>query len=64
MSAPRPRGSRLLTAFSPKLGRTVRAFGHAAFEQWIRLEVDPRVIAFFEHPCRVGANDDSRLIDF
>lgn len=38
MSTPRPRGARLLTAFSPKLGRTVRAFDHAAFEQWVRLE--------------------------
>ena len=37
MSAPRPHGARLVTAFSPKLGRTVRAFGHAGFEQWIRL---------------------------
>jgi hypothetical protein len=64
MSTPRPRGARLLTAFSPKLGRTVRAFDHAAFEQWVRLEVDPGVIAFCEHPCRVGADDDGPLIDF
>jgi hypothetical protein len=64
MSTPRPRGARLLTAFSLKLGRTVRAFDHAAFEQWVRLEVDPGVIAFCEHPCRAGANDDGPLIDF
>ena len=64
MSTPRPRGSRLLTAFSPKLGRTVRAFDHAAFEQWFCLEVDPGVISFCEHPCRVGAIDEGRLIDF
>ena len=64
MSTPRPRGARLLTAFSPKLGRTVRAFDHTAFEQWVRLEVDPGVISFCEHPCRVGANDDDWLIDF
>lgn len=64
MSTPRPRGSRLLTAFSPKLGRTVRAFDHAAFEQWVRLETDPGVSSFCEHPGRVGANDDGRLIDF
>jgi hypothetical protein len=63
-STPRPRGSRLLTAFSPKLGRTIRAFDHAAFEQWVRLEVDPGVLTFCEHPCRVGAGDDGRLIDF
>ena len=64
MSTPRPRSARLLTAFSPKLGRTVRAFDHAAFEQWVRLEVDPGVISFCEHPCRAGANDDGPLIDF
>ncbi len=64
MSTPRPRAARLLTAFSPKLGRTVRAFQRAAFEQWIRLEVDPGVASFCEHPRRVGASDDSTLIDF
>ena len=64
VSTPRPRGARLLTAFSPKLGRTVRAFDHAAFEQWVRLEVDPGVIAFCEQPCRAGANEDGPLIDF
>ena len=64
MSTPRPRGSRRLTAYSPKLGRTVRAFDHSAFEQWVRLEVDPGVVSFCEHPCRVGAADDGALIDF
>ena len=64
MSTPRPRSSRLLTAFSPKLGRTVRAFDRAAFEQWVRLEVDPGVIAFCEHPCRANTSDDGPLIDF
>ena len=58
MSTPRPRGARLLTAFSPKLGRTVRAFDHAAFEQWVRFEVDPSILTFCEHPCRAGAGDD------
>ena len=64
MGAPRPRGARLLTAYSPKLGRTIRAFDHAAFQQWIRLEVDPGIVSFCEHPCRTGAGDDDTLIDF
>ena len=64
MRAARPRGSRLLTAFSPKVGRTIRAFDHAGFDQWIRLEADPGVIAFCEHPRRVGSAADSPLIDF
>ena len=63
-NTPLPRGSRLLTAYSPKLGRTVRAFDHATFEQWVRLEVDPGVVSFCEHPCRLGASDDGALIDF
>ena len=41
VDVPRPRGARLLEAFSPKLGRRVRLFDHAAFEQWIQLEADP-----------------------
>ena len=64
MSTPRPRASRLITAFSPKLGRTVRAFDRAGFDQWVRLEADPAVISFCEHPCCVGAKDEGPLIDF
>lgn len=62
--SPRPRGSRLLTAFSPKLGRTVAFFNHACFDQWIRLEADPSVLAFCERPRRVGSGVDGALIDF
>ena len=54
MSAPRPHSARLLTAFSPKLGRAARAFDCPAFGQWIRLETDPAVSKFCEHPRRVG----------
>jgi hypothetical protein len=64
MSTPRPRAARLLTAFSPKLGRTVRAFDRAGFDQWVRLEADPGVISFCEHPCRASGEDDGPLIDF
>ena len=63
-NTPRPRGSRRLTAYSPKLGRTVRAFDHTTLQQWVRLEVDPGVVSFCEHPCRLGASDDGALIDF
>ena len=63
MSTQQPRGARLLTAYSPKFGRTVRAFDHAAFKQWDRLKVDPGVISFCEHPCPAGANDDGPLIN-
>lgn len=60
----RPRGSRLLEAFSPKLGRRVRLFDHRSFRQWLCLEADPAVVAFCERPARLGARPDARLIDF
>lgn len=41
--------ARLAAADSLQLGRTVCSFDDAAFEQWIRLEVDPGVISFCEH---------------
>jgi len=40
----RPRGCRLLEAFSPKLTRPIRLFERASFEQWIRLEADPKAL--------------------
>ena len=64
VDVPRPRGARLLEAFSPKLGRRVRLFNHAAFEQWIQLEADPSVLCLCEHPARLGVNGDGRSIDF
>jgi hypothetical protein len=62
--APRPRGTRLLEAYSPKLDRRVRFFDHLAFSQWIRLEADPGVSNFCERPARVDRRPDACLIDF
>jgi len=64
LTASRPRGSRLLEAHSPKLGRRVRLFDHLAFAQWIRLEADPATLTFCERPTRVARQPDSCLIDF
>jgi len=64
VNAPRPRGKRLLTAFSPKLDRTIQAFDYLGLEQWIRLETDPRVISFCERPAFIDATGKGRLIDF
>ena len=60
----RPRGSRLLEAFSPKLGRRVRLFDHRRFQQWLRLEADPAVLTFCERPARLDPQPDARLVDF
>jgi hypothetical protein len=64
MDAPRPRGARLLEAFSPKLGRRVHVFDRATFDQWVRLEADPSVLSLCERPTRLGIKRDGRLIDF
>ena len=60
----RPRCSRQLEAFSPKLGRRVRLFDHRSFRQWLRLEADPAVVAFCERPARLRPQPDARLVDF
>lgn len=60
----RPRGSRLLEAFSSKLGRHVRLFDYRSFRQWLRLEADPAVLAFCERPARLWPQPDARLVDF
>lgn len=60
----RPRGARLLEAFSLKLGRRVRLFDRASFDQWVRLEADSQVVSLCERPARLGSTPDARLIDF
>lgn len=64
VSAPRPRGSRVVEAFSPKLGRRLQCFGRHAFDQWIRLESDPAVLTFCERPLTLDRDPDKLLIDF
>jgi len=64
LDLPRPRGARLLEAFSPKLGRRVRFFDRATFDQWIRLEADPAVQCLCERPQRLGTERDARVADF
>jgi len=64
LEVPRSRGARLLEAYSPKLERRVQFFDHRSFEQWLRLEADPRVIALCERPTRVGPKTNDRIVDF
>ena len=64
LPTPRPRGCRLLEAFSPKLGRRVRLFDHRSFRQWLRLEAEPAVLAFCERPMRVRPEPDAAFVDF
>ena len=59
-----PRGTRLLTAFSLKLERSVRTVDYPGPEQWVCIEADPTVLTFCDHPRRVGADNNGALIDF
>lgn len=59
----RARGSRLIEAFSPKLCRRITLHDHLAFSQWVRLEVDAKVLGFCERPVR-SVPPQSCLIDF
>lgn len=64
INMPRPRGARLIEGFSPKLGRRLQLFDHAAFSVWIGLEADPKVLALCERPARLGLTNADPVIDF
>ena len=60
----RPAGSRVIEAYSLKLGRRLQCFGEAVFEQWIRLEVDPTIQTFCERPLDLNFVDGVLRVDF
>lgn len=62
--SPRPRGSRLIEVFSPKLRRRLQCYGETAFRQWIRLEANPMVQTFCERPIYFKIGGQDRLADF
>lgn len=64
INMPRPRGARLIEGFSPKLGRRLQLFDHAAFSVWIDLEADPKVLTLCERPARLGLTITDPVIDF
>ena len=64
VSAARPRGQRLIEAYSPKLGRRLQCFGEVVYRQWIRLEADPSVELFCERPAFLQQANVRRLAEF
>lgn len=60
----RPRGARLIEAFSIKLGRRLQCYGNLAFNLWILLETDPSVESFCERPTHLEFEDCKRLADY
>ena len=64
ISTARPRASRLIEAYSPKLGRRIQLFDHATFAVWIGLEAAPSVTSLCERPVRLGGAANDPVIDF
>ena len=64
ISTTRPRGSRVIESYSPKLGRRLQCFGENFYRQWICLESDPLVEAFCERPTYLKSGDNQRPVDF
>jgi hypothetical protein len=60
----RPRGAHRIEAFSPKLGRRLTLFSHAAFRLWLCIESDPSIQAFCERPGFAQVGEKRRLVDF
>jgi len=60
----RPRGARLIEAFSVKLNRRVTMFSRAQFEAWLAIEVDPRVTAYCERPAMFRRKEQNIAPDF
>ena len=54
---------RRLEVFSPKLGRRLSLGSYEAWQLWLALEANPRVISFCERPCLLDA-DHRITIDF
>jgi len=59
----RPRGARLIEAFSPKVGRRVRFHSRQAFEVWLGAEADPAVLSFCERPAVMTVDECERTLD-
>ena len=64
ISSAKPRGVRVIKAYSPQLGRRLQCFGEHAFGQWIRLEADPSVQIFCERLAYLDFAAGKRLMDF
>lgn len=64
VSDARPRGKRLIEAYSLKLGRRLQLFDETCFRQWICLEADPSIQTFCERPVFLDLANGRQLADF
>src|SRR6185437_14896677 len=59
-----PARSTSARSLQPKLGRRMTFYRRAVVEQWVLLEADPSVIAFWERPGYIQIDRNKRLADF
>lgn len=64
VEVPRPKGSHLIEAYSPKLGRRLSFHSRAAFTLWLVIETDPKVCMFCERPGFIQSGGKSQLAQF
>ncbi len=60
----RPRGERLIEAYSVKLGRRVQCYGELVYQLWILLETNPAIQSWCERPVFLDIGNGKRVADF
>jgi hypothetical protein len=63
-SISRPRGSRRIDVYSPKLRRRLQCFSEAIYHQCLCLEADPTVLSYCERPAYLTIDNEKHLADF
>ena len=64
IDVPRPKGSRRIETYSPKLGRRLHFYNRAAFTLWLVIESDPLVRIFCERPGFLQVKEKCQLSQF
>jgi hypothetical protein len=59
----RPYGSHRYNMLGSKVGRRLTLFSRRAFDLWVRLELDPQVLAYCERPLQIPDVRPSRPVD-
>jgi hypothetical protein len=64
VSTSRPRGTRRIDVYSPKLQRGLQCFDETSYRQCLFLEADPSVRVYCERPAFLEIGNERRLADF
>jgi hypothetical protein len=60
----RPFGTHRFDVYGRKVKRSLTLFGQNAFNFWVRLETDARVVTYCERPLSVPETSPPRIVDF